>query len=119
LSFDEVLVRGFGTSANRYIAEFDRFLFAALLGLYSLFLPIAQVASFILFFLLLVLRFGGGAAVSGLLSRKFLVYLGELSFGFYIFHMLILVNFLAVNRRLVDIEHKGVILVLIFLIAVA
>jgi peptidoglycan/LPS O-acetylase OafA/YrhL len=54
--------------------------------------------------------------VSQFISRRFFVYLGELSFGFYLFHVLVAINFLAINRRVLHIEHVGVILAIIFFI---
>jgi peptidoglycan/LPS O-acetylase OafA/YrhL len=54
--------------------------------------------------------------LSELLSNKYLVLLGEISFGFYLFHLLILNYFFGINVRLLHIENSYLIFLSIFTI---
>jgi peptidoglycan/LPS O-acetylase OafA/YrhL len=62
-------------------------------------------------FLVLIFAFQKGV-VSDFLSNKYLLLLGEISFGFYMFHHLILRYLVAINKRFIGIENEYILIFL-------
>ena len=56
-------------------------------------------------YIILVFSFQKGI-ISKFLSQKWLIYLGEISFGFYMFHQLVIRYFLPLNNRYLGIENE-------------
>ncbi len=54
---------------------------------------------------------------SKILSHKFLIHLGEISFGFYMFHQLILRYFLKLNERFLHWDNMILIAIMVFLLS--
>ena len=55
--------------------------------------------------------------ISKLLSKEIFIHLGEISFGFYMFHWLIIQYFLSVNSKLLNIESDAIVTIIIFFIS--
>ena len=67
-------------------------------------------------FLILVFAFQKGV-VSRLLSTNTLILLGEISFGFYMFHQLVLKYFLMLNKSLLHITNEYLIISIILIVS--
>lgn len=57
--------------------------------------------------------------ISKFLSRKTLIHLGEISFGFYMFHQLVLRYFSIINGKILHIENDILIVIITFTISLA
>lgn len=55
--------------------------------------------------------------ISKFLSRKTLIHLGEISFGFYLFHQLVLRYFSIINGKILHIENEILIIIMTFTIS--
>jgi len=66
--------------------------------------------------IILIFSFQKGL-VSKFLSNKLLILLGEISFGFYMFHQLVLKYFIDFNRQYVHITNEYYIIIILFLLS--
>lgn len=60
-----------------------------------------------------------GGKISRLLSHRYLLILGEASFGFYLFHQLVIRHFLFINVRTFNIKNEAVMIIVMFTISLA
>jgi len=67
-------------------------------------------------FLIFIFAFQKGK-ISKFLSKNFFIHLGEISFGFYMFHQLVLRYFLTANVHFLHLENDIIIILLIFIIS--
>jgi peptidoglycan/LPS O-acetylase OafA/YrhL len=67
-------------------------------------------------FLILVFAFQKGV-LSRLLSNRSLILLGEISFGFYMFHQLVLKYFIMLNKSILHIANEYLIILIILIIS--
>jgi peptidoglycan/LPS O-acetylase OafA/YrhL len=56
--------------------------------------------------------------ISKILSQKIFVYLGEISFAFYLFHRLILIYFIKFNHLYIGIENDILIVIIVFITSI-
>jgi peptidoglycan/LPS O-acetylase OafA/YrhL len=65
-------------------------------------------------FIVLIFAFQGGS-LSSVLSKKIFALLGELSFGFYMFHLLVMRYFIVINVKFLHLQNAFLIVCLVFL----